>query len=78
MKKGCFHKNLDRTVNGPFVDPLFKHRYPTGANHPPEDIWGQLEERNYFGIWDVRYPLNNPSLCRAVSHKYLHNLYENH
>ena len=32
--KGCFHRNSEHTVQGPFVDPLFKHRYPVGGQDP--------------------------------------------
>ena len=35
-EKGCFHRNSELTLQGPFVDPLFKHRYPVGgAKNPP-------------------------------------------
>ena len=33
--KGCFHRNSEHIVQGPFVDPLFKHGIQLGAKTPP-------------------------------------------
>ena len=45
--KGCFHKNSEHSVSGPFVDPLFKHQYPVaGQATPSHDRMKNMEE-NY-------------------------------
>ena len=59
-KKGCFHSNLEHTVQGLFVDPLFKHRYPLGAKHSPPRGEFLYSNYRYYTINTV----NNKALIR--------------